>query len=242
MSFDATKLSAHSSVARKAGKARLVRINRGAQRPREISKTLYARNFKRAFDIAFSLLILPIVAPVLLVLFVLVRAEGAPAIFAHERVGKGNKRFKCYKLRTMKVDADQILKDLCASDPKIAAEWHRYQKLENDPRITKLGRFLRATSLDELPQIWNVLLGDMSVVGPRPYTPDQEDLYENAGGWAYAQLRPGITGLWQIEGRNATTFGDRARYDNLYGRTCSFINDLGLILRTVTVIFARTGS
>lgn len=206
-----------------------------------LSNSVYRRSFKRLFDIAFALLILPIVAPVIAILYVIVRSEGAPAFFSHERVGLNGKRFSCWKMRTMRVNADQILKDMCASDPAIAAEWHRFQKLENDPRITKIGRFLRKTSLDELPQIWNVLKGEMSFVGPRPYTPDQEMLYEDAGGWAYTHLRPGITGLWQIEGRNATTFCDRARYDNLYGRTCTLRHDLSLMLRTVTVVVCPTG-
>lgn len=207
-----------------------------------MSSSLYFRYFKRAFDLALAFLLLPIVGPVILVLCLFVRAEGGPALFFQKRVGANGKRFMCCKLRTMKVNADQLLKEMCESDPHVASEWHRFQKLKNDPRITKTGRFLRSTSLDELPQIWNVLKGEMSFVGPRPYTTDQEALYEAAGGWAYSKMRPGITGLWQLEGRNATTFAERARYDNIYGRTCNFKRDLGLILRTVTVVFRRTGA
>lgn len=236
MSLDVTKFdAANNAVADSRISART------SGRASSLSKGPYRRGLKRAFDLLFALLILPVVGTVIAVLYILVRMEGAPAFFAHERVGARGKRFPCYKLRTMRVNADAILKEMCDADPVVAEEWHKFQKLENDPRITKLGRFLRATSLDELPQIWNVIRGDMSFVGPRPYTPDQELLYEDAGGWAYTYLRPGITGLWQIEGRNATTFTDRARYDNLYGRTCNFRRDLGLIVRTVTVVFNRTG-
>ncbi|WP_439103151.1 sugar transferase [Celeribacter marinus] len=202
---------------------------------------IYAGGLKRVFDIAFALAISPIALPLIAILWALVRIEGKPAIYAHLRVGKDGHLFQCYKLRTMKLDADAILARLCAEDPDIAAEWHTYQKLENDPRITQMGRFLRATSLDELPQLWNVITGDMSFVGPRPYTPDQETMYENAGGRAYRDMRPGITGIWQVEGRSATTFIDRARFDNDYGVRQSLALDLSLIVRTVGVVFAKTG-
>ncbi|WP_417242915.1 sugar transferase [Celeribacter sp.] len=202
---------------------------------------LYTRGVKRLFDLGFAILIAPIAVPLIALLWALVRMEGKPALYAHRRVGKNGVLFNCYKLRTMKVDADAILARLCAEDPAIAAEWHTYQKLENDPRITRMGRFLRATSLDELPQLWNVVTGDMSFVGPRPYTADQEAMYENAGGHAYRSMRPGITGIWQVEGRSATTFIDRARFDNDYGSRQSLGLDLSLIARTVGVVFAKTG-
>lgn len=202
---------------------------------------LYAQHLKRVFDLAFGLAIAPVVGLVVLLLYAIIRIEGKPAIYAHKRVGRDGKLFNCYKLRTMRLDADRVLADLCAADPKIAAEWNTYQKLDNDPRITPIGRFLRATSLDELPQLWNVLTGDMSFVGPRPYTPDQHDLYVQSGGHAYADLRPGITGIWQVEGRNSTTFADRARYDNAYGREISFLRDLSLIARTGSAVFGQTG-
>ncbi|WP_417257869.1 sugar transferase [Celeribacter sp.] len=202
---------------------------------------LYADGLKRVFDLVFALMIAPIAVPLIALLWALVRIEGKPAIYAHSRVGKDGKLFNCYKLRTMKLDADAILAKLCAENPEIAAEWHTYQKLENDPRITRIGRFLRATSLDELPQLWNVIKGDMSFVGPRPYTADQEAMYENAGGHAYRSMRPGITGIWQVEGRSTTTFIDRARYDNDYGARQSLALDLSLIARTFGVVLAKTG-
>jgi len=196
---------------------------------------------KRIFDIFLSLLILPAVAPVLALLWVLTRLDGGPGFFGHERVGKGGRRFTCWKLRTMVVDAERVLADLCASDPAIAAEWHVNQKLAKDPRITRVGRFLRKSSLDELPQILNILWGDMSFVGPRPFTVGQEHLYVAAGGTSYFQLRPGVTGPWQIDGRGATRFVDRVRYDEDYFSKASLGFDLRLIGKTFGVVLKGTG-
>lgn len=196
---------------------------------------------KRAFDIFLSLLILPVVAPVLAVLWVLTRMDGGPGFFGQERVGRDGRRFTCWKLRTMVVDAERVLADLCASDPRIAEEWHVNQKLTHDPRITRVGRFLRKSSLDELPQILNILWGDMSFVGPRPFTVGQEHLYVAAGGTAYFRLRPGITGPWQIEGRGATRFVDRVRFDEHYYEKASLGCDLRLIGMTFGVVLKGTG-
>ena len=196
---------------------------------------------KRLFDIVLALLIMPAVAPILAVLWVLTRLDGGPGFFGQERVGKDGRRFTCWKLRTMVVDAERVLADLCASDPKVAEEWHVNQKLAKDPRITGVGRFLRKSSLDELPQILDILWGDMSFVGPRPFTVGQEHLYVAAGGTAYFKLRPGVTGLWQIEGRGTTRFVDRVRFDEDYYARASLGCDLSLIGKTFGVVLKGTG-
>jgi len=178
------------------------------------------------------------------VLWILTKRDGGPGFYAQTRVGKNGRLFQCWKIRTMVVRAEKVLDDLCKSDPEIAREWQRDQKLENDPRITALGRFLRKTSLDELPQIWDVLRGDMSFVGPRPFMVSQERLYSAAGGRAYFRMRPGISGPWQIDNRGALAtdgFLQRVTYDERYLREQSAANDLLLVLKTLGVIAKRTG-
>ncbi|RWR26053.1 sugar transferase [Sinirhodobacter populi] len=209
--------------------------------PRSISQKIYAGVVKRVIDLLLCVVMVPLLLPVLLVLWLLVRRDGGPGLFIQPRVGRNGKVFQCFKFRTMVVNAEKVLEDMCAKDPAVAEEWLKYQKLSNDPRISKVGKVLRATSLDELPQIFNVLMGDMSLVGPRPFLPSQKALYDEAGGNAYYRLRPGITGAWQVFGRSATTFKARVEFDEAYDRKLSFVSDMGLILRTVTVVFCRTG-
>lgn len=201
----------------------------------------YLAYFKRAFDLMFSILLLPALVPLICMIWVLVKRDGGPGFFTQERVGQKGKKFVCWKVRTMAVDAEKILQNMCDRDPMIAADWNKHQKLKNDPRVTKIGAFLRSTSLDELPQIWNVLKGDMSLVGPRPFMTSQEQGYRSAGGKLYFELRPGVTGSWQVEGRSVTTFNDRIPYDDSYRANLSFLTDAILILKTVAVIFQRTG-
>ncbi|WP_380058844.1 sugar transferase (plasmid) [Falsihalocynthiibacter sp. SS001] len=193
---------------------------------------------KRVFDLALALALLPVVAPLIAVFWC---ALGKNGLFAQDRVGRGGRVFRCYKLRTMVVNADQVLVELLASDPLSAAEWNRDQKLANDPRITRLGRFLRVTSLDELPQILNVLRGDMSIVGPRPFMVSQERMYVAAGGRSYYYMRPGITGIWQTEGRSTTSFDARIDYDDQYAKNMGFKADLALILKTAGVVLKLSG-
>ncbi|MGI3167292.1 sugar transferase [Pseudooceanicola sp. 200-1SW] len=202
----------------------------------------YARFGKRLFDISLALLLLPMLVPVILAIWLLTRRDGGPGFYSQMRVGKDGRLFTCWKIRSMHVDSEQILTDLCARDPKIAAEWKTYQKLKVDPRITPLGRFIRATSLDELPQIWNVLAGDMSFIGPRPFMSSQEVMYRQAGGVAYYHMRPGITGLWQVMGRGETSFVERVDYDTRYWQDLSFRSDLKILYKTVQVVFKATGT
>jgi len=207
-----------------------------------MQKFSFYRNIgKRSFDVIFLLLVSSFVVPVILILAVLVKLDGGPAFYAQRRVGRSGKIFQFYKLRSMHVNADELLVKLCRENPEIAAEWETYQKLRHDPRITKIGHFIRKTSLDELPQLLNILKGDMSFVGPRPFMPSQQVLYEGARGSAYFQMRPGLTGPWQVSGRGESSFAARVRYDNFYHRKLSFLTDLSLILRTFTVVLKSTG-
>ena len=203
--------------------------------------SLYESFGKRLFDVMFFLLIAPAVIPVILILAVLVKMDGGSAFYAQRRIGRDGRMFQFYKLRSMRVNADQLLVQLCKENPEIAKEWSTYQKLRHDPRITKIGRFIRKTSLDELPQVLNVLKGDMSFVGPRPFMPSQQMLYEKAKGRAYFEMRPGLTGMWQVSARGETSFVARVKFDDLYHRKQSFMTDVSLILRTVTVVFKTTG-
>nr|WP_284040751.1 sugar transferase [Phaeovulum sp. NW3] len=196
---------------------------------------------QRMLDLLLVLIMVPALVPVIAVLCLLVRLDGGPCLFAQPRVGRDGRLFRCWKLRSMAVDAEDRLRDLCARDPAIAREWQAHQKLRNDPRITRIGAFLRKSSLDELPQIFNILSGDMSFVGPRPFTPDQQPMYEAAGGRAYFRMRPGVTGLWQLEGRGTTLFIDRVRYDEAYYRRASLRTDLMLIARTGLAVVKMTG-
>lgn len=205
------------------------------------TQRLYAGYVKRALDLVLCVVLIPVLLPLLAVIWALVRRDGGSGLFIQPRVGRDGRVFQCFKFRTMVMNAEKVLEDMCARDPEVAAEWLKYQKLKNDPRISRVGRFLRATSLDELPQIFNVLLGDMSLVGPRPFLPSQQALYDEAGGATYYKVRPGITGPWQVFGRSATTFKARVEFDDTYYRNLSLTADLGLILRTVKVVLCRTG-
>lgn len=205
-------------------------------------RQLYLIGMKRACDLVLAVLVAPFILPIILALYIAVRLDGGPGFFGQERVGRGGRRFTCWKMRTMVVDAEQALQKACESDPRVADEWDRMQKLENDPRVTRIGRFLRETSLDELPQIWNVIRGDMSFIGPRPFMVDQQQLYLDAGGGdGYFKMRPGISGLWQTEGRGTTTFISRIRYDNEYYAKVSLLTDLKIVLKTILVVLRRTG-
>jgi lipopolysaccharide/colanic/teichoic acid biosynthesis glycosyltransferase len=199
---------------------------------------LYRRHLKRSLDVLLVLAALPVVLPVVLLLALLVRRDGGPAFYTQPRIGRGGRTYRIWKLRTMVPDADARLASHLAADDAAQTEWDSTQKLKCDPRITRMGRLLRKSSLDELPQLWNVLKGDMSLVGPRPMMVNQQHLYP---GHAYYRLRPGITGPWQVSARNDSSFADRARYDTAYDRDLSFMTDLRLILATVTVVLRGTG-
>ncbi len=199
---------------------------------------VYRRGMKRLFDLLAVLAAAPVIVPVIVVLAVLAALDGGNPFYFQDRVGRGGKSFRMWKLRSMVVDADQKLEAHLANHPAARAEWDRDQKLKQDPRITAAGRLLRKSSLDELPQLWNVVTGDMSLVGPRPMMPNQRVLYP---GSAYYRLRPGITGPWQVSQRNESTFADRALFDRDYERDMSLPTDLRLLVATVHVVLRATG-
>lgn len=199
---------------------------------------IYRNGVKRFLESALILLSAPIVVPVILVLAIFALREGNSPFYWSKRVGKNGKTFNMLKLRTMVADAENLLEEHLASDQNARDEWNSAQKLKNDPRITRFGRFLRKTSLDELPQLWNVLIGDMSLVGPRPMQPEQRALYP---GLAYYALRPGITGLWQVSERNEAEFAKRADFDRQYDEEMSFSMDVSLLVKTFGVVLKGTG-
>ena len=197
---------------------------------------------KRLIDIFAVLLAAPVVVPMIAVILAATWFQGGKPLYVQYRIGRGGKVFRCWKVRTMVQNAEKVLAELVASDPVIAREWHENQKLARDPRITRLGRFLRKTSLDELPQLWNVLNGTMSLIGPRPFLPEQRPLYADGNpDTAYYRLRPGISGLWQVSRRNAGSFRERVQYDEQYGLNVSFLSDVHILWRTFAVVLAATG-
>jgi undecaprenyl-phosphate galactose phosphotransferase len=196
---------------------------------------------KRCFDLVVSATALALGAPLFLYIAFQVSRSGRPVFFGHTRIGQHDKPFKCYKFRTMAPNAEVLLADLLARDPQARAEWERDFKLKNDPRITRIGQFLRKTSLDEIPQLWNVLKGDMSLVGPRPVVKAELERYGNQVEY-YLGARPGITGLWQISGRNDVKYDTRVYLDAWYVKNWSLFNDIVILLRTVKVIFRRNGA
>ena len=207
----------------------------------ELGAQWYRDLGKRLFDLTLALAMVPFVGLLVAVLAAAVWAsDGAKPFFGHMRVGRDGRMFRCWKLRSMVPDAQERLAACLESNPTAAREWAVYRKLSNDPRITRLGDFLRRTSLDELPQLWNVLRGEMSFVGPRPVTPDELEMY-GAQRTAYWAVRPGITGLWQVSGRNDVTYDERVRLDGEYLRQMSFAADLGIVLRTARVVVRPTG-
>lgn len=211
----------------------------GTQRGR---MTLYKAFGKRFLDIVLVLLASPIAVPVVLFAAIGMSFGGAKGIYGQPRIGRDGRVFRCWKIRTMVPNADEVLLRLVASDTEIAREWHLNQKLDHDPRITPLGYILRKLSIDELPQFWNVLTGEMSLIGPRPFTPEQKALYdENGPKRAYYRVRPGISGLWQVECRNQGGFCERVKYDEAYAENISLGTDLKIAIKTVAAIAGGTG-
>jgi Undecaprenyl-phosphate galactose phosphotransferase WbaP len=196
---------------------------------------------KRAFDIIGASAAIIVFSPLIAVIVVCAYVSSGSALFKHRRVGRGGRVFSCLKFRTMVPNADQVLQNLLNSNREIKEEWLRDHKLRDDPRVTRLGRFLRRTSLDELPQLWNVLRGEMSLVGPRPVVPDELQRYGNKVS-TFLSTRPGITGLWQISGRNDIDYRRRVALDVCYVRSRSISLDLYILVMTLPVVFARSGA
>ena len=197
---------------------------------------------KRTLDVSVALALLLFTTPLLLVVALAVKAQdGGPILFRHTRCGRGGRAFSLWKFRTMRVDAAERLAALLAEDPHAEAEWVRARKLRRDPRVTRLGRFLRRSSLDELPQLLNILRGDMSIVGPRPVMAEELARYGPAAPLLRA-VRPGVTGLWQVSGRNDLDFETRVRLDAAYVRGWSFLGDVAILARTVPVVLTARGA
>ena len=207
-------------------------------RLRLLRRAAYQNIGKRLFDLTLVILSAPIVVPVILTLAIWVSLDGGNPFYTQLRVGRDGRTFRMWKLRSMRDDADLALARYLEQNPEMKDDWVKHQKLKNDPRITKVGRLIRKTSLDELPQLWNVFLNDMSIVGPRPIMLSQRGIYP---GRSYHALRPGITGNWQVSGRNETSFVDRARFDAQYLKDQSFVTDLMIVLKTVPAVIGGTG-
>lgn len=198
---------------------------------------------KRTFDIAFSLSTLLILSPIFLIIASLIRCTSkGKAIYFQKRIGRGGRSFNCYKFRTMYQDADMRLKDILNQDPEKQKEWEETHKLKQDPRITYIGAILRKSSLDELPQFWNVLRGDLSVVGPRPVVQEEVDKHFGKRAQKIFSIRPGITGLWQISGRSDTSYQQRIDLDEHYVDNRSFLGDLKILTLTIPRMLLRKGA
>ncbi len=197
---------------------------------------------KRCMDVAISALVLLLGFPffVILALWMKVSSPG-PLFFGHERIGRDGLKFKAWKFRSMCVNADEVLNKTIAENPELRAEWESTQKLKNDPRVTSSGRFLRKTSLDEIPQLWNVLVGEMSLVGPRPIVASEIEKYNDKFS-SYLRVTPGVTGFWQISGRNLTSYERRVELDDYYVRNWSVWFDLYILFRTVKTVMMREGA
>ena len=192
--------------------------------------------WKRLADMVIALAVLVLAAPIMAIVAVAIKlTTGGPALYSHERVGFNGKPFKCYKFRSMVANSDEVLRDYLASSPEAAQQWADNRKLKSDPRITFFGMLLRKSSIDELPQLFNVLKGEMSCVGPRPIVREELARYGNNAG-DYLSARPGLTGLWQVTGRSSTDYSRRVALDSFYVRNWSFGRDLSILWKTVFAV------
>ena len=203
-------------------------------------RSVYTNWGKRVFDVFFVILASPIIIVSVALFWVLVRLDGGPGFYSQKRVGFGGREFSCWKLRSMVPNSQEVLRDILENDAALRTEWERDQKLTNDPRVTPLGRLLRKTSLDELPQFWNVLKGDMSIVGPRPVLPEELDRY-GTNRAHYLSVRPGITGAWQVSGRNDVLYEERVAIDVGYASGLTFLWDLKIVALTVLELLRLGG-
>jgi len=216
-------------------------VRYSATRPAKLGAQI-SLDLCRLLDIVIALSVLIFIAPLMLTISLMIRAQdGGPALFRQSRIGEGGKTFKCLKFRTMVIDAEARLNALLARDPEARKEWEADHKLRKDPRITRLGGFLRKSSLDELPQLFNVLKGEMSLVGPRPIVAAEVPRY---GRWFayYCAVKPGVTGLWQVNGRNDVSYRRRVALDVLYAKTIGLRRYVKIMAATVPAVLTRNGS
>jgi exopolysaccharide production protein ExoY len=197
---------------------------------------------KRSFDIVGSLAGLVLLSPLFLMVALLVKlSDNGPIFYGHKRIGRGGRIFSCLKFRTMVPEGERVLAAYLAANPEANAEWIATRKLKNDPRVTRVGQVLRKLSLDELPQILNILQGDMSLVGPRPVVRDELEIYGSAAVY-YLKSRPGLTGLWQVSGRNDVSYDTRVAFDRHYVENWSLFGDIRIIFKTVPAVWMSRGS
>ncbi|WP_217571521.1 sugar transferase [Mesorhizobium sp. GbtcB19] len=197
---------------------------------------------KRSFDIVGSVAGLVLLSPLFLMVALLVKlSDNGPIFYGHKRIGRGGRIFSCLKFRTMVTDGERVLNAYLAANPEANAEWIATRKLKNDPRVTRVGQVLRKLSLDELPQILNILQGDMSLVGPRPVVRDELEIYGSAAVY-YLKSRPGLTGLWQVSGRNDVSYDTRVAFDRHYVENWSMFQDIRIIFKTVPAVWMSRGS
>ena len=213
-------------------------VTKPAMRP-----SIYSKIGKRSLDIVITLSAMVFLSPLILFCLAATAIDGKAPIFGHRRVGVNGREFKCWKIRSMVADAETRLQAYLDQNPEAQKEWNATRKLSYDPRITRFGQFIRKTSIDELPQLWNVLIGEMSIVGPRPVVKDELDqMYARGlGRSSYLEMRPGITGLWQVSGRNQASYDDRVAYDIEYRQEYSLKKDLQIIVKTFGAVINRTG-
>lgn len=205
------------------------------------SQGVLKRSVKSVMDrIVACIALLALVLPMAFI-YILVSRDGGPAIYGHTRIGKNGKAFKCWKFRTMVPNSNEVLRKLLNENPEARAQWQQDQKLKDDPRITKLGDFLRRSSIDELPQLFNVLKGNMSLVGPRPVVKGERKHY--GAQWSdYVSVKPGISGLWQVSGRNDVSYEQRVNLDSQYVRNWSLSLDIMILFKTIFVVLNRRGA
>jgi undecaprenyl-phosphate galactose phosphotransferase len=201
---------------------------------------LYRRAGKRLLDVTGAAVLLVLLSPLMMVVCLAVALSGGRPLFGHKRVGQNGRSFRCLKFRSMVIDAEARLNEVLANDPEAAEEWERDRKLKNDPRVTPVGKFLRMTSLDELPQLWNVLRGDMSLVGPRPVIAGELRLY-GQDARQYLKVRPGVTGPWQVQGRNDISYDARVALDSAYVRDLTLVGDIRILFLTAFAVIAASG-
>jgi exopolysaccharide production protein ExoY len=197
---------------------------------------------KRVLDTTVALLVLVCLMPIMLLIAAGVKTDGGPMFYGHSRVGLSGRSFTCWKFRSMKPNSDQVLQEYLSMNPDAAAQWDLMRKLPHDPRVTWLGAWTRKLSLDELPQLWNVIRGDMAIVGPRPVTRHELQNYYHVYADCYASVRPGITGLWQVSGRSNLSFEHRVQLDMQYVHNMSWRMDTDIIMRTPLAVLAARGA
>ncbi|MFC7536025.1 sugar transferase [Sphingomonas sp. GCM10030256] len=237
-------LHSHSNASSAGGLFRVVRDEpfvQSAAAAIQPSSATEALVLQRCMDVTIAIVCLLLVWPILVLCAVAVRLTSpGPIIYHHQRLGRDGKVFNCLKFRTMRMDADRVLAALLESSPALRTEWIELRKLRQDPRITSIGRFLRRYSLDELPQLFNVLRGDMSIVGPRPLATDEAHYYAESFA-TYCSVNPGITGLWQVSGRNDVSYSRRVQLDCQYATSRTLRGDVWIIVRTIPVVFGGNG-